>query len=171
MLEDKVLVKDQHVRRILMVCMGNICRSPTAEAVCRAKIHERRLNIEVDSAGTIDYHQGDHPDSRSMAAGRKRGLSFDGMRARQVIDADFEHFDLILAADNSNLADLRRRCPPEYQYKLKLMLSYGDCDTDEVPDPYYGGTQGFELVLDLLEQSMDALLEQLTRKTNGNNHD
>ncbi|ABK48628.1 protein tyrosine phosphatase [Shewanella sp. ANA-3] len=171
MLEDRVLAKAQSVRRILMVCMGNICRSPTAEAVCRAKIRERRLNIEVDSAGTIDYHQGDHPDSRSMAAGKKRGLSFDGMRARQVIDADFEHFDLILAADNSNLADLRRRCPPEYQYKLKLMLSYSDCDTDEVPDPYYGGTQGFELVLDLLEQSMDALLDQLAGKTDGKNND
>uniref|UniRef100_Q0HUF1 protein-tyrosine-phosphatase n=1 Tax=Shewanella sp. (strain MR-7) TaxID=60481 RepID=Q0HUF1_SHESR len=167
MLEDKALAKDQHVRRILMVCMGNICRSPTAEAVCRAKIRERRLNIDVDSAGTIGYHQGGNPDSRSMAAGKKRGLSFDGMRARQVIDADFEHFDLILAADNSNLADLRRRCPPEYQYKLKLMLSFGDCDTDEVPDPYYGGTQGFELVLDLLEQSIDALLDKLARKTHG----
>jgi len=161
LLEDKVLAKEQHVRRILMVCMGNICRSPTAEAVCRAKIRERRLNIEVDSAGTIGYHQGEQPDSRSMAAGKKRGFSFDGIRARQVVDADFEHFDLILAADNSNLADLRRRCPPEYQYKLKLMLAFGDCDTDEVPDPYYGGAQGFELVLDLLEQSMEALLEQL----------
>ncbi|WP_041409055.1 low molecular weight protein-tyrosine-phosphatase [Shewanella sp. MR-4] len=154
-----------------MVCMGNICRSPTAEAVCRAKIRERRLNIDVDSAGTIGYHQGDQPDSRSMAAGKKRGLSFDGMRARQVVDADFEHFDLILAADNSNLGDLRRRCPPEYQYKLKLMLSFGDCDTDEVPDPYYGGAQGFELVLDLLEQSIDALLAQLAGKTDGKNND
>lgn len=166
MLEDKALAKAQHVRRILMVCMGNICRSPTAEAVCRAKIRERLLNIEVDSAGTIGYHQGDKPDSRAMAAGKRRGLSFDGMRARQVIDADFEYFDLILAADNSNLADLRRRCPPEYQYKLKLMLSYGDCDTDEVPDPYYGGEQGFEFVIDLLEESMEALLEQLSGQVN-----
>ncbi|MFV0594603.1 low molecular weight protein-tyrosine-phosphatase [Shewanella sp.] len=149
-----------------MVCMGNICRSPTAEAVCRAKIRERLLNIEVDSAGTIGYHQGDKPDSRAMAAGKRRGLSFDGMRARQVIDADFEYFDLILAADNSNLADLRRRCPPEYQYKLKLMLSYGDCDTDEVPDPYYGGEQEFEFVIDLLEESMEALLEQLSGQVN-----
>lgn len=171
MLDNQELAKAQPVRRILMVCMGNICRSPTAEAVCRAKIRERRLNIEVDSAGTIGYHQGEQPDSRSIAAGKKRGLSFDGIRARQVIDADFEHFDLILVADNSNLADLRRRCPPEYQYKLKLMLSFGDCDTDEVPDPYYGGTQGFELVLDLLEQSMDALLAQLAGKTNGKNND
>ena len=166
LLENKELVKAQNVRRILMVCMGNICRSPTAEAVCRAKIRERRLAIEVDSAGTIGYHQGDKPDSRSMEAGKKRGFSFDDMRARQVVEADFEHFDLILAADNSNLADLRRRCPPEYQYKLKLMLSYGDSNVKEVPDPYYGGAQGFELVLDLLEQSMEALLDQVTGKTN-----
>lgn len=147
-----------------MVCMGNICRSPTAEAVCRAKIRERRLDIEVDSAGTIGYHQGDKPDARAMAAGKKRRLSFDGMRAREVVDADFEHFDLILAADNSNLADLHRRCPAQYQQKLKLMLSYGDSSVKEVPDPYYGGAQGFELVLDLLEQSMEALLDQLAEK-------
>ena len=115
----------------------------------------------MDSAGTIGYHQGDRPDSRAMAAGKKRGFSFDGMRARQVVDADFEHFDLILAADKANLADLRSRCPLEYQYKLHLMLSYADTQVTEVPDPYYGGEQGFELVLDLLEQSMDALLDKL----------
>lgn len=165
MLEDKAL-KAKNIRRILMVCMGNICRSPTAEAVCRAKIRERRLNIEVDSAGTIGYHQGDKPDSRAIAAGIKRGLSFDGMRARQIVDADFEYFDLILAADNGNLVDLRSRCPLEYQYKLQLMLSYGNSEIDEVPDPYYGGAQGFELVLDLLEQSIDSLLDQLAGKTN-----
>ena len=102
-------MKEARVQRILMVCMGNICRSPTAEAVCRFKVAQRRLNIEVDSAGTIGYHQGDRPDSRAMAAGEKRGFSFDGMRARQVVDADFEHFDLILAADKANLADLRIR--------------------------------------------------------------
>lgn len=158
------MLKNQSVRRILMVCMGNICRSPTAEAVCRAKIRERHLNIEVDSAGTIGYHQGDKPDSRAIEAGQKRGFSFDGMRARQVVNADFEHFDLILAADNANLADLLSRCPVEYQHKLQLMLSYADTQITEVPDPYYGGAQGFELVLDLLEQSMEALLDQLTEK-------
>ncbi|MCS6095614.1 low molecular weight protein-tyrosine-phosphatase [Shewanella baltica] len=155
-------MKEARVQRILMVCMGNICRSPTAQAVCRFKVAERKLNIEVDSAGTIGYHQGDTPDSRAMAAGKKRGFSFDGMRARQVVDADFEHFDLILAADKANLADLRSRCPLEYQYKLQLMLSYADTQVTEVPDPYYGGEQGFELVLDLLEHSMDALLDRLT---------
>uniref|UniRef100_UPI004047C516 low molecular weight protein-tyrosine-phosphatase n=1 Tax=Shewanella baltica TaxID=62322 RepID=UPI004047C516 len=154
-------MKEARVQRILMVCMGNICRSPTAEAVCRFKVAQRRLNIEVDSAGTIGYHQGDTPDSRAMAAGKKRGFSFDGMRARQVVDADFENFDLILAADKANLEDLRRRCPLEFQYKLQLMLSYADTQVTEVPDPYYGGDQGFELVLDLLEQSMDALLDKL----------
>lgn len=144
--------------------MGNICRSPTAEAVCRAKIRERHLNIEVDSAGTIGYHQGDKPDRRAIEAGQKRGFSFEGMRARQVVNADFEHFDLILAADNANLTDLLSRCPAEYQHKLQLMLSYADTQITEVPDPYYGGAQGFELVLDLLEQSMEALLDQLTEK-------
>ncbi|MGI2092356.1 low molecular weight protein-tyrosine-phosphatase [Shewanella oncorhynchi] len=158
------MLKNQSVRRILMVCMGNICRSPTAEAVCRFKIAERRLNIEMDSAGTIGYHQGDKPDSRAIEAGKKRGFSFEGMRARQVVNADFEHFDLILAADNANLADLLSRCPVEYQHKLQLMLSYADTQITEVPDPYYGGAQGFELVLDLLEQSMEALLDQLTEK-------
>lgn len=158
------MLKNQSVRRILMVCMGNICRSPTAEAVCRFKIAERRLNIEVDSAGTIGYHQGDKPDRRAIEAGQKRGFSFDGMRARQVVNADFEHFDLILAADNANLTDLLSRCPVEYQHKLQLMLSYADTQITEVPDPYYGGAQGFELVLDLLEQSMEALLDQLTEK-------
>ncbi|MDT3279996.1 low molecular weight protein-tyrosine-phosphatase [Shewanella scandinavica] len=155
-------MKEARVQRILMVCLGNICRSPTAEAVCRFKVAQRRLNIEVDSAGTIGYHQGDTPDRRAMAVGEKRGFSFDGMRARQVVDADFEHFDLILAADNANLADLRSRCPLEYQYKLQLMLSYANTQVTEVPDPYYGGEQGFELVLDLLEQSLDALLDRLT---------
>ncbi|MGI2130360.1 low molecular weight protein-tyrosine-phosphatase [Shewanella baltica] len=125
-------MKEARVQRILMVCMGNICRSPTAEAVCRFKVAERKLNIEVDSAGTIGYHQGDRPDSRAMAA------------------------------DKANLADLRSRCPLEYEYKLQLMLSYADTQVTEVPDPYYGGEQGFELVLDLLEQSMDALLDRLT---------
>lgn len=167
LLDDNTL-KAQNIRRILMVCMGNICRSPTAEAVCRAKIRQRRLDIEVDSAGTIGYHQGDKPDSRAMAAGKKRGLSFEAIRARQVVDADFEHFDLILAADKSNLADLQRRCPPEYLYKLRLMLSFGNSEIDEVPDPYYGDSQGFELVLDLLEQSMDALLDLLAGKMHSN---
>lgn len=155
------MMRQQNVQRILMVCMGNICRSPTAEAVCRFKVAQRRLNIEVDSAGIIGYHQGDKPDSRAMVAGEKRGFRFDGMRARQVVDTDFEYFDLILAADKANLADLRRRCPLEFQYKLQLMLSYADTQVTEVPDPYYGGDQGFELVLDLLEQSMDALLDRL----------
>ena len=158
-------MKQARVQRILMVCMGNICRSPTAEAVCRAKIAQRRLNIEVDSAGIMGYHQGDKPDSRAIAAGKMRGFSFEGMRARQIVDADFEYFDLILAAAKANLADLRYRCPLEYQHKLQLMLAYGNTQVSEVPDPYYGGAEGFELVLDLLEQSMDTLLNNLVSST------
>lgn len=158
-------MKEARVQHILMVCTGNICRSPTAEAVCRVKVAQRRLNIEVDSAGTMGYHQGDKPDSRAMAAGKKRGFSFEGIRARQIIDADFEHFDLILAADKINLAELRCRCPLEYQDKLQLMLAYGDTQVSEVPDPYYGGAEGFELVLDLLGKNIDALLNNLVSST------
>lgn len=114
--------------------------------------------MEVDSAGTIGYHQGKAPDGRSIRAGEARGYDFSGMRARQVLDSDFTRFDLILAADKDNLAELKRRCPAEHRHKLKLILSFGDTGAEEVPDPYYGGHAGFERVLDLLEQSSDALI-------------
>lgn len=149
------------MKRILVVCMGNICRSPTGEAVLRAKAHELGVDVEVDSAGTIGYHEGNPPDPRSKAAGEKRGYSFRGIRARQVTRADFEDFDLILAADKSNLADLHNRCPEVHQHKLKLFLSYAESQYDEVPDPYYGGDKGFELVLDLIEDASERLLKSL----------
>lgn len=119
------------------------------------------LALQFDSAGTIGYHQGNLPDARAMIAGRKRGLSFDGISARQVTDADFAKFDLILAADKQNLHDLRLRCPVQYQHKLQLMLSFADTETEEVPDPYYGGAEGFEQVLDLLELSAQNLLASI----------
>ncbi|QLE85797.1 low molecular weight phosphotyrosine protein phosphatase [Shewanella sp. Scap07] len=151
------------VSSVLFVCMGNICRSPTAEAVMRAKAAERGLDIVIDSAGTIAHHQGEAPDPRSMQAGKKRGLSFDGMQARQVVPDDFERFDLILAADRQNLQDLQRRCPSALQHKLALILSFSDSDYTEVPDPYYGAGDGFELVLDLLEESCDKLLDRIAK--------
>lgn len=105
MIDDKYLL---NVRSVLFVCMGNICRSPTAETVFRQQMKRHSLQLDIDSAGTIAYHQGHAPDSRSIIAGNKRGLDFSGMKARQVIDADFERFDLILAADFANLADLKQ---------------------------------------------------------------
>ena len=153
-------------KSVLFVCMGNICRSPTAEAVFRHKVEESGLDIEIDSAGTLAYHQGESPDPRSIAAGEKRGFSFQGMKARAVLDEDFVHFDLLLAADHNNLADLKVRSPAHYHHKIKLILSYLDSERvdqpQEVPDPYYGSGNGFELILDLIEQSCDNLIGTIT---------
>ncbi|WP_394225677.1 low molecular weight protein-tyrosine-phosphatase [Pseudoalteromonas spongiae] len=147
--------------KVLVVCMGNICRSPTGEAVLNAKAASLGVNVEVDSAGTIAYHAGERSDPRSRAAGEARGYDFSAIRARQVTANDFEYFDEILCADKQNLADLQAICPKQYQHKLKLFLSYGDNEVDEIPDPYYGGDQGFERVLDLIENASIAFLQQL----------
>ncbi len=149
---------------VLFVCMGNICRSPTAEAVCRKMATERGVDVRIDSAGTIAYHAGEKPDPRSQAAGEARGYDFSGIRARQVNEEDFELFDLILAADNKNLQDLAQRCPSQYQSKLALMLAPCEGNETQVPDPYYGGDQGFEHVLDLLEEACGKWLDKLTAK-------
>ena len=146
---------------MLVVCLGNICRSPTGEAILRAKALQKNVELEVDSAGTAAYHTGNPPDERSQAAALKRGYSFKGIRARQIEQGDFEYFDLILAADKQNLADLKALCPAHLQYKLTLFLSYGASDVDQIPDPYYGGDNGFEQVLDLIEDASDALLASL----------
>ncbi|MFW0950579.1 low molecular weight protein-tyrosine-phosphatase [Vibrio parahaemolyticus] len=149
------------MKRILVVCMGNICRSPTGEAVLRAKVEELGVDVDIDSAGTIGYHTGNTPDSRAMAAGKQRGYSFKGMRARQVSVQDFEDFDLVLAADKANLADLLDICPAEHRHKVSLFLSHSNSSYDEIPDPYYGGDDGFELVLDLIEEASVAVLQKL----------
>lgn len=158
----------KQISSVLFVCMGNICRSPSAEAMFRDKAEQARLDIKADSAGTIAYHQGSSPDPRSITAGLKRGLCFDGMTARQVTVEDFTVFDLILAADSKNLSDLKRICPPEHRIKLKLMLDFCRFDSDmqiyeEVPDPYYGKGDGFELVLDLLDNSCSELIAKIQR--------
>ncbi|CAH9049963.1 Putative low molecular weight protein-tyrosine-phosphatase [Pseudoalteromonas holothuriae] len=152
------------IKKILIVCMGNICRSPTAEAVLKKKLLDARLDIEVDSAGTIAYHQGNPPDKRSMAAGIKRGYNFNAMQARQVKPLDFEYFDLILAADKANLADLMALCPEQYQHKIQLFLAFGSSEYTEIPDPYYGEGDGFELVLDLIEEASQGLVISLDKK-------
>lgn len=140
--------------RILFVCMGNICRSPTAEGVMRSLVDSRGLGecFELDSAGTHGYHIGEPPDHRSQLAAASRGYDISGLRARQVVAEDFHRFELILAMDRSNLVLLERSCPKPHLSKLKLFMAYaGDAGCDEVPDPYYGGADGFERVLDLCE--------------------
>ncbi|CAH1545684.1 MULTISPECIES: low molecular weight protein-tyrosine-phosphatase [Gammaproteobacteria] len=149
------------MKKILVVCMGNICRSPTGEAVLRAKAEKLGVDVEIDSAGTIGYHAGNSPDARSMQAGKQRGYSFKGIRSRQVKVEDFGEFDLVLAADKANLADLLDICPVEHRHKVSLFLSHSDSKYDEIPDPYYGGERGFELVLDLIEEASEAILNKL----------
>ncbi|MDH6025070.1 low molecular weight protein-tyrosine-phosphatase [Vibrio splendidus] len=149
------------MKKILVVCMGNICRSPTGEAVLRKKAQQMDIYVTVDSAGTIGFHQGNPPDSRSKSAGEKRGYSFKGITSRKVVDNDFEEFDLILAADRANLDDLTNQCPAQFQYKLALFLSFGESQYQEIPDPYYGEGNGFELVLDLIEESSEAILRSM----------
>ncbi|MGQ0709634.1 MAG: low molecular weight protein-tyrosine-phosphatase [Rhodoferax sp.] len=148
--------------RILFVCMGNICRSPTAHGVMRHKLAAAGLlaRVEVDSAGTHAYHVGEPPDARSQQHARQRGYDLSQQRARAVQDADFARFDLILAMDAENLHRLRQRCPPQHQHKLGLLTQHcsGHPQAREVPDPYYGGEAGFEYVLDLVEDACDSLL-------------
>ncbi|PMM39318.1 low molecular weight protein-tyrosine-phosphatase [Vibrio splendidus] len=149
------------MKKILVVCMGNICRSPTGEAVLRKKAQQLDVGVVVDSAGTIGFHKGNPPDSRSKSAGEKRGYSFKGITSRKVVMNDFEEFDLILAADKANLDDLMSQCPTHLQYKLVLFLSFGESQYQEIPDPYYGEGNGFELVLDLIEESSEAILKSI----------
>lgn len=141
--------------RLLFVCMGNICRSPTAEAVMRRLVAERGLEsqVDVDSAGTGGWHAGASPDPRSCAAASRRGITLAGA-ARQVTASDFEEFDLLLAADAHNLRDLRGIAPPGTEHKVRLLADI------DVPDPYFG-TDGFDLVLDIVEEACARLLDEL----------
>lgn len=157
-------------RRVLFVCMGNICRSPTAEGVFRKLLAERApdLAIEIDSAGTHGYHAGEQPDVRARRAAERRGVDLSALRARQVTGADFVRFELVLAMDRQNLEYLRENCPPEYHSRVRLMLEFApQLGRDEVPDPYYGGATGFEYVLDLVEEAGIGLIEHLKRTAPG----
>ena len=153
-------------QRILFVCMGNICRSPTAEGVTRALAERAGMAaaFEFDSAGTHGYHIGAAPDERSRKAAAQRGYDLSVLKARQVNHYDFVRFDHILAMDRGNLELLTRACPVEHQGKLRLFLEFGTGFVEEeVPDPYYGGEDGFAHVLDLIEAAATGLLKQLTR--------
>lgn len=149
--------------KVLFVCMGNICRSPTAEGVFRQRVEQAGLNhrVEIDSAGTGDWHVGKAPDSRTCEAAGRRGYQLAALRARQVQPEDFERFDLILAMDHDNLAYLRAMRPAHGRADLDLMLRRYGLEADVVPDPYYGGPDGFEEVLDLIEKACDGLLAEL----------
>ena len=155
------------MRSVLFVCTGNICRSPTAEGVARAMARKLGLDerFHFESAGTHGYHVGDPPDPRTMRAADHRGYDLSAQRARRVTDFDFVRFDLVLAMGSDHLAWLRRACPREHQGKLRLLLAFVHGDAaGEVPDPYYGGMEGFEEVLDLVELAVTGLLAELSEK-------
>jgi protein-tyrosine phosphatase len=155
-----------NVTRILFVCLGNICRSPTAEGVLRHLVAREAPNlaIDIDSAGTADYHVGDPPDLRSQRAALRWGIDLSGLRARQVGPQDFADFDLILAMDRNNLGDLRRVAPKDTHAQLKLFLEYAeDPAVLEVPDPYYGNAEDFERVLDLTAAASRGLIATLQK--------
>ena len=154
--------------RILFVCLGNICRSPTAEVVFRAVAAREAPDfvLEIDSAGTAGYHVGELPDRRTRQAALRRGYDMSALRARVVEPADFGNFDLILAMDRENLRALERRSPPEMRERLRLFLDFApETGISEVPDPYYGGPNGFEDVLDLIEAASRGLLQYLRRQS------
>lgn len=153
--------------RVLLVCMGNICRSPTAEGVLRLLLRNNNLGdvVEVDSAGTHGYHVGEAPDSRTQRAAALRGYNLSQLRARKVARQDLDYFDLVLAMDKSNLDNLMRMASPEQQPRIKLFMSYSkNFDDEEVPDPYYGLGHGFDLVLDMVEDAALGLIEQIKKE-------
>lgn len=151
--------------RVLMVCTGNICRSPTAQAVLTAKVKARGLHqrVTVDSAGTHGFHLQEPPDVRAQRHGARRGYDLKKLRARRIEDADFQRFDLILAMDEKNLEWLREKAPAGSPARLGLLMAHArrHPDVGEVPDPYYGASDGFERVLDLVEDACDGLVADL----------
>jgi len=152
--------------RVLFVCTGNICRSPTAEGLFRALVRDEGLDhvIETDSAGTHGYHVGDRPDPRSLEAARRRNVDISDQRARKVRPADFEDFDLILAMDRGHMRLLHRMAPPGRAERVRLFLEFApELGLEDVPDPYYGGSDGFETVLDLIEVAAARLLAHIRK--------
>ncbi|WP_257265919.1 low molecular weight protein-tyrosine-phosphatase [Endozoicomonas sp. ONNA2] len=151
--------------KVLFVCLGNICRSPTAHGVFAHQVAEAGWSdsVRVDSAGTSGWHDGALPDSRSMQQAADHGYDLSFIRSRKVVPADFVEQDYILAMDRENLKDLQQSCPPEHAHKLRLFLDFADLPVSEVPDPYYGGNEGFARVLNLVELGGVALLDHLQK--------
>ncbi|MBI1421859.1 MAG: low molecular weight phosphotyrosine protein phosphatase [Gammaproteobacteria bacterium] len=153
--------------KVLFVCMGNICRSPTAHGVFRSLVQERKLQtvIDIDSAGTHAYHVGEAPDRRAQSTAKARGVDLSDLRARPVNLKDFDQFDYILAMDEDNYAILLNQCPQEAQEKVKLFLSFAPhLNRREVPDPYYGGLKSFENVYDMIEHAAKGLLADIEQR-------
>jgi len=151
--------------KVLFVCMGNICRSPTAEGVFRHKVEQAEMadKISIDSAGTHAYHVGNPPDARATSAAIKRDIDLSSQRARRVSSDDFTAFDYVIAMDESNKYDLLDICPAGYEDRIKLFLEFGESSETEVPDPYYGQGRGFEIVLNLVEEASEGLLKHIQK--------
>ncbi len=157
-------MNESGVTRVLFVCLGNICRSPTAHGVFENLVQQRGLErlVQVDSCGTGDWHIGHAPDQRVSAEAASRGYDLSHLRARQVQINDFDEFDYILAMDKQNLADLKAMCPSDFQGHLGLFLPFAaEASVEEVPDPYYGGDEGFTRVLDMVEAASEGLLREI----------
>jgi len=153
--------------RILFVCMGNICRSPTAEAIFYRKLADRELlqKVKIDSAGTHNFHPDAPPDERSQMHALNRGYDMSYLRARQIVDSDFEEFDLLLTMDWDNRALLEERCPAQHLHKVRGLAEFlQTSQASVIPDPYYGGDQGFEHVLDLIEEASEGLMKFTLQK-------
>ncbi|MEA3638851.1 MAG: low molecular weight protein-tyrosine-phosphatase [Lamprobacter sp.] len=161
---------NQKLIRVLFCCMGNICRSPTAQGVFTKLVIEEGLSplIEVDSAGTHAYHVGEPPDPRARDTAQRRGIDLSRQRARRAVAEDFERFDYVLAMDQDNHRALSSLCPPGFEDRLKLFMDYAPhLKIREVPDPYYGGANGFEVVFDMVDEAARGLLEAIRRERLG----
>jgi protein-tyrosine phosphatase len=151
--------------KVLFVCMGNICRSPTAEGMFRRKVEQANMEdqISIDSAGTHAYHVGNPPDPRAQDAALNHDIDLSSQRARRVKSDDFTEFDYVIAMDESNIDDLLSICPAGYTDRVHLFLNFADSNETEVPDPYYGQGQGFEIVLNLVEDASEGLLKHISQ--------